>query len=134
VTGTYLLDANVLIALTLTDHEHHQRAASWAAGVDRIALCPIVEGSLIRFLVRLGQSPTTANALLERLYSSPRCEFWPDAISYRDADLDHVVGHRQVTDAYLATSAAARHAQLATFDRALAEAVPMHVVLIPQLR
>ena len=53
MTQTHLLDANALFALTLTDHEHHQRASSWAAGVDRIALCPVVEGSLIRFLVRL---------------------------------------------------------------------------------
>lgn len=131
MTQAHLLDANALIALTLTDHEHHQRAAAWAATVDRIALCPIVEGSLIRFLVRLGQSQATAKALLDGLYASPRCEFWPDTISYRDADLDHVVGHRQVTDAYLAAAAATRHARLATFDRALAAAVPMHVVLIP---
>jgi len=131
VTKTHLLDANALIALTLTDHEHHQRAAAWAATVDRIALCPIVEGSLIRFLVRLGPGQATARGLLDRLYASPRCEFWPDTLSYRDADLDHVVGHRQVTDAYLAATAAARHAQLATFDRGLAEAIPLHVVLIP---
>lgn len=131
MTSTHLLDANALIALTLTDHEHHERAASWAAGMDHIALCPIVEGSLIRFLVRLGQSQSTAKALLAELYASPRCEFWPDALSYSQADLRHVVGHRQVTDAYLAALAAANNATLATFDQALAQAVPQHVVLIP---
>jgi toxin-antitoxin system PIN domain toxin len=127
----HLLDANALIALTLTDHEHHQRAASWVAAVDRIALCPMVEGALIRFLVRLGQSQATAMAVLDGLYAEPRCEFWSDAISYRDADLNHVVGHRQVTDTYLAATAAVRQARLATFDRALAEALPAHVTLIP---
>lgn len=131
MTPAYLLDANALIALTLTDHEHHQRAASWAAGVDHIALCPIVEGSLIRFLVRLGQSQATAKAVLDGLHASPRCEFWPDALSYRHVDLGHVVGHRQVTDAYLAALAASNHALLATLDQALAQAVPQHVVLIP---
>jgi toxin-antitoxin system PIN domain toxin len=131
VTSSHLLDANALIALTLTDHEHHQRAASWAATADRIALCPIAEGALVRFLLRLGQSQATARALLDGLYANPRCEFWPDAISYRDADLGHVVGHRQVTDAYLAATAAARQARLATFDRALAAAIPAHVALIP---
>jgi toxin-antitoxin system PIN domain toxin len=131
VTPTHLLDANALIALTLTDHEHHDRAASWAAGVDHIALCPVVEGSLIRFVVRLGQSQSTAKALLDGLYSSPRCEFWPDAISYRQADMRHVIGHRQVTDAYLAALAASKHALLATFDQALAQEAPEHVVLIP---
>jgi hypothetical protein len=41
VSAAYLLDANALIALVLADHEHHPRAAAWAAKVDRIALCPI---------------------------------------------------------------------------------------------
>ena len=131
MTEAFLLDANALIALTLTDHEHHRRAASWVTTVDRIALCPIVEGSLVRFLVRLGQGQPTAKALLDGLYASPRCEFWPDAISYREADLGHVVGHRQVTDAYLVAVAASRDARVATFDRGLAEAVPMRVALIP---
>ena len=131
MTPTHLLDANALIALTLTDHEHHQRAASWIASVERIALCPIVEGSLIRFLVRLGQSQSTAKTLLDGLYASQRCEFWPDTLSYRQADLRHVVGHRQVTDAYLSALAASHHARLATFDQALAQVAPQHVVLIP---
>ena len=131
MTPPHLLDANALIALTLTDHEHHERAASWAASVDQIALCPVVEGALVRFLVRLGQSQATAKALLDGLYSSPRCEFWPDAISYRQADLGHVTGHRQVTDGYLAALAASNNALLATFDEALAREVPQHVVLIP---
>lgn len=131
MTPTHLLDANALIALTLTDHEHHQRAASWAASGNRIALCPVVEGSLVRFLVRLGQSQSTAKAVLEGLYASPRCEFWPDALSYHHADMDHVVGHRQVTDAYLSALAASNNGLLATFDQALAQAIPKHVVLIP---
>lgn len=131
MTPTHLLDANALIALTLTDHEHHERVASWSAGVDHMALCPVVEGSLIRFLVRLGQSPATAKAVLDGLHASPRCEFWSDALSYRHADLGHVVGHRQVTDAYLAALAASNDAVLVTLDEALARAVPQHVVLIP---
>ena len=105
--------------------------ASWAATAERIALCPIVEGALIRFLIHLGQSQATAKTLLDNLYASPRFEFWPDAISYGRADLAHVIGHRQVTDAYLVATAAARHAQLVTFDQALAEAMPQHVALIP---
>jgi toxin-antitoxin system PIN domain toxin len=128
---THLLDANALIALSLAEHEHHQRATSWAAGVDRLALCPIVEGALARFLIRLGQSPSTAMALLEGFHASPRCEFWPDDIAYREADLGHVTGHRQVTDAYLAALAAAHHGLLATFDQALAEALPQRTTLIP---
>jgi hypothetical protein len=42
-----------------------------------------------------------------------------------------VVGHRQVTEAYLAALAATNNALLATLDEAVAQAVPHHVVLIP---
>lgn len=131
MSTTYLLDANALIALVLADHEHHDRAVAWATTVDQIALCPIVEGALIRFLIRAGESQATATATLSAMYASPRCEFWADSISYTAADLKHVVGHRQVTDAYLASLAASRHCRLATFDLALASALPGDVELIP---
>ncbi|HEY5858440.1 MAG TPA: PIN domain-containing protein [Aldersonia sp.] len=57
---TYLLDANVLIALTVAEHEHHERASAWAATISRFAVCPIVEGALVRFLVRTGEGIGTA--------------------------------------------------------------------------
>ncbi len=127
----YLLDANALIALVLADHEHHDRAAAWAAKTDRIALCPIVEGALVRFLIRAGESQATAAMTLAAMYTSPRCEFWADSISYTAANLEHVVGHRQVTDAYLASLAASRGGRLATFDHALVNALPSDTELIP---
>ncbi|MGO9960110.1 MAG: TA system VapC family ribonuclease toxin [Solirubrobacteraceae bacterium] len=128
---TYLLDANALIALVLADHEHHDRAAAWAAKVDRIALCPIVEGALVRFLIRAGESRATAAMTLSSLHGSRRSEFWADSISYTAANLDHVVGHRQVTDAYLASLAASHGCRLATFDHALAGVLPNDTELIP---
>lgn len=128
MSATYLLDANALIALVISDHEHHD--AAWAAEVDEIALCPVVEGALIRFLVRMGESYAAAVRALSVLHSSPRCAFWPDSISYTAADLGPVVGHRQVTDAYLAALAASRGCLLATFDRALAEVLPNETELI----
>jgi hypothetical protein len=131
VSTTYLLDANALIALVLADHEHHDRAAAWAAKVDRIALCPIVEGALVRFLIRAGESPATAAMTLYSMHASPRCEFWSDSISYTAANLDHVVGLRQVTDAYLASLAASRRCRLATFDHALVNVRPDDTELIP---
>ncbi len=130
MSATYLLDANVLIALVISDHEHHDRAVRWALGVDEIALCPIVEGALVRFLVRAGEHHATAAATLSGLYASPRCAFWSDSISYTAADLGQVVGHRQVTDAYLAALAASRGCRLATFDQALAEVLPNETELI----
>ncbi|WP_219069961.1 PIN domain-containing protein [Candidatus Mycobacterium methanotrophicum] len=53
---TYLLDASVLIALTVAEHEHHERATRWAAGIEYFAICPIVQGALLRFLLRMGES------------------------------------------------------------------------------
>lgn len=131
MSQAHLLDANALIALALSDHEHHERAANWAAGVDRIAVCPIVEGALFRFLLRLGQSQATVKDWLVRLYAGPGVEFWPDAVSYCDVDLVHVVGHRQVTDAYLVSLARINDGLLATFNRGLQRAAGQHVVLIP---
>jgi len=131
VSTTYLLDANALIALAVADHEHHDRAAAWAAHVERIALCPIVEGALVRFLVRIGESPATAAAVLVEMHASSRCELWEDSVSYTAADLGHVVGHRQVTDAYLAALAASRGGRLVTFDQALATTLAEDVDPIP---
>lgn len=128
---THLLDANALVALVVADHEHHDRAAMWAAGVEKMALCPVVEGALVRYLLRAGESGATASAILSAIHASPRCEFWQDSISYTEADLRHVVGHRQVTDAYLAALAASKGGRLATFDQALARVLPDSTEPIP---
>jgi toxin-antitoxin system PIN domain toxin len=128
--ATYLLDANALIALVVSDHVHHDTVASWAASVDQVALCPVVEGALVRFLVRSGESSATAVRILSGLYNSPRCAFWPDEISYTAVGLGPVVGHRQVTDAYLAALAASQGCRLATLDGGLADAHPDETELI----
>lgn len=127
----HLLDANVLIALTVAEHEHHDRASDWAAGIERFAVCPVVEGALIRFLVRIGERVEYTKALLDAVRAMPRCEFWPDDLSYVDVPLDHVRGHRQVTDGYLAAVATANGGVLATLDEPLAGALPNAVVLLP---
>lgn len=128
----YLLDASVLIALTSAEHEHHARATVWASEVRRFAVCPVVEGALVRFVVRMGGRVTDAQATLAAVRTRRGYEFWPDSESYHDIDLDHVRGHRQVTDAYLlALVKARRGARLATLDEGLARAVPELSILIP---
>jgi predicted nucleic acid-binding protein len=55
---TALLDANVLIALVVAEHVHHDAAAEWLSASDEtFATCPITQGSLIRFLLRRGNPP-----------------------------------------------------------------------------
>lgn len=118
---TVLLDANVLIALLLDDHVHHQAAESWAAShADRIATCPITQGSLIRLVIREGEPAATASALLSALTAASRHEFWADDLPYADVRMAGVIGHRQVTDAYLAQLARNHRGRLATLDEGLA--------------
>lgn len=75
---------------------------------------------LLRILVRGGRDGRSAVAALEGLLAHDRHEFWPDDLPYRRVRMSGVVGHRQVTDAYLAGLARARGARLATFDAGLA--------------
>lgn len=127
----YLLDANVLIAAAIQEHVSHLRVSRWLSTVERIALCPVTEGALVRFLVRIGERASTAAEVVRRWHDMDRCEFWPDSISFRDADLTGIVGHRQVTDAYLAALAVSQGATLATLDEGLAGLWPGATLLIP---
>ena len=119
---TVLLDANVLIALLVDDHVHHVAAENWFAGSSgNFATCPITQGSLIRLLIREGQPAAAARAVLGGTTADPRHEFWPDDVPYTDVPVQGIIGHRQVTDAYLAQLARARGSRLATFDQAIAK-------------
>ena len=130
---TALLDGNVLIALTVEDHVHHQPAEDWmAAQPDRpFATTPITQGTLLRLLIKNGIAADDAIELLEATTVHPNHRFWTDDVPYDAAVLSGVVGHRQVTDAYLAAQARLRSGRLAAFDAGLAAAHPDVVELIP---
>lgn len=129
---TVLLDANVLIALLVDDHVHHAVAENWFAGLrGNFATCPVTQGSVMRLLIREGQPAATAREILAQTAASPRHEFWPDDLAYTDVPVQGIVGHRQVTDAYLAQLARARGARLATFDQALAKLHNDVAALVP---
>lgn len=127
----YLLDADVAIALAVAGHVHHDSANRWLQGVEHAAMSPIVEGALVRYLVRAGVPTSTVSSIVRAAYDDPRIELWPDDVSYGDIDMRHVVGHRQVTDTYLAALAVKRGALLATFDRGLALSLPERTFLVP---
>lgn len=129
---TVLLDANVLIALVVVEHVHHDAAAAWLSASDAtIATCPITQGSLVRFLLRTGQPAGTAREVISALEGALRHEFWPDSVSFASVEMTGVVGHRQVTDAYLAQLARNHNGQLATLDSGLAHLHSDVAVLIP---
>ena len=116
-----LVDGNVLVALTVEDHVHHRQCREWfESHNDQLATCPITQGTLLRFLLRAGVGTHDAMAALRQIQELPHHVFWPDPIGYDASLLVGVIGHRQVTDAYLA--ALARHFDgcLVTLDRGLA--------------
>jgi hypothetical protein len=119
---------------------HHDSAMSWLAELvsdvrekPTLALCAITEGALVRQVLR--DSPadgvSRALALLQAVKSWPSSQFWSDAPSYVDIDWRGVMGHKQVTDAYLAALPRSRNARLASFDRGLAALRPGIVCLVP---
>lgn len=119
----YLLDANVLIALFDADHAHHAPVRAWfIAHTQPFATCPIVEGALTRWIVRLEGRDGTALAVreLRKLAADARHRFWPDDVAYADVAWTGVLGHGQVTDAYLAALARQHNGRVATLDRGFA--------------
>lgn len=122
---TVLLDANVLIAVVVADHVHHDAAEEWfVRRRGRFATCPITQGALIRLMVRHGARPEQAAVVLGGVTGHRAHEFWPDDLDFGDVAMTGVIGHRQVTDAYLAALARHRGGQLATFDQGLATLYP----------
>jgi toxin-antitoxin system PIN domain toxin len=129
---TILLDANVLVALLVDDHVHHGAAENWFVGMSgNFATCPITQGSLMRLLIREGQPASAAREILTGTTADPRHEFWADDVTYADVPTQGIIGHRQVTDAYLAQLARAHASRLATFDQALAKLHPDVAELVP---
>ncbi len=117
-----LLDGNVLLALVSQGHVHHAAAQRWfVAEKPLFATCPITQGTLLRLAMRLeAVSVEAALDTLAQLTTHPRHVFWPDNLSYAEVQWHGVMGHRQVTDAYLAALARQHQGKLATFDRGLA--------------
>ena len=128
---TFLLDANVLIPLCFPEHLHHPSAVKWLRQNPNFAVCPITQGSLVRFLVRtFADGSQVAEVSLQRLAQMVGYEFWPDNLSFGSMSLSRVSGHNQVTDAYLVALAGTRNSKLATFDVALG-AIHEDSVVIP---
>jgi uncharacterized protein len=124
---TFLLDANVLIALIDPAHVQHDEAHNWFAktGKKSWATCPMTENAVLRIVgdSRYPSSPgNPANvaATLELLLDLPGHVFWPDSLSIFDKariDTSHLLSPRQITDSYLLALAVKNGGQLATFDR-----------------
>lgn len=123
-----LLDVNVLVALFVTDHEHHELALNWfaaQAATGGWATCAVTELGVIRVCAQLsgGDWPpeVTADRLLMLTASNREYVWWADAVS--PAVLPEVRSAskaKYVTDRYLLGLARRNGGQLVTFDRQLA--------------
>lgn len=133
-TGAVLLDANVLIALAWAQHVHHDLAHHWfaAARTRAWATCPLTQLAFVRIssnptIIRDARSPAEAAALLRQLTGLPNHLFWPDRLDLaRLTAFESVtlIGHRQVTDAYLLELARVNNGRVATLDQGLGESLP----------
>ncbi len=128
----FLADGNLLIALTVVEHVHHDAATAWFESEEpQLATCPITQGTLLRFLLREGIPTADATGALDQLRERDWHHFWPDLLQYESSQLAGVIGHRQVTDAYLVALARHHQGMLATFDRGLAALHGDAVKLLP---
>jgi len=129
-----LLDVNVLIALSFTDHVHHRLTTRWFADSNpQFATCPLTQSALVRFTLRsFPSAPSTAKRLLEELISMDAHEFWPDDFPCQSLPWKLIFGHRQVTDAYLVSLAKHHGGRLATLDKTLVAIFPGALLITGQ--
>jgi uncharacterized protein len=124
-----LLDVNVLVALLVPEHQHHDAAIEWFAAEANQgwATCAVTELGVIRVCAQLPGVPwppdTTADRLLLLTAASREYEFWPDAISPATmAEVRTATTAKQITDRYLLGLAGRHGGRVITFDRGLAAA------------
>lgn len=128
---TVLLDGQFLAALVITEHEHHDRVGQWLAAQPDFAICPMSEAALLRFLLRLGESPQTGLEVLTRIRQHPDCTFWPDDLSLAELPAEQLDTADHLTTSYLVALARAKGAKLATYDPVLAARFPADTELLP---
>jgi toxin-antitoxin system PIN domain toxin len=123
----HLLDANALIALLWPRHEHHDRLRRWFSrhAAQGWATCAFTQSALVRIVCQpafAGQAlgVSEVSELLMRNAAHPGHRLL--AMDFGMAEVlgcctGGVVGHRQVTDAWLLTLAVRRAMKLLTLDR-----------------
>jgi toxin-antitoxin system PIN domain toxin len=122
---TYLLDVNLLLALSDPMHVHHEPAHGWFAkkGRQAWATCPLTENGFVRIAShpnypnRPGEV-TAVVAILRELCETPGHHFWAEDLSILQLlEPDAIITHVQVTDVYLLGLAVHRKGKLATLDQ-----------------
>lgn len=121
-----LLDVNVLIALFDAGHVHHELAMSWLESEIQHgwASCPLTQNGCIRIMSQPNYpAALPARQIAERLAEAAASAdhlFWPADVSLLEngvVEWEQLLGHRQVTDAYLLALAMRHGGRLVTLDR-----------------
>mgnify|MGYP002414120338 CR=1 FL=1 len=88
----------------------------------------------MRLHLQFSPHPSSAAAwhALRAVAEHPAHVFWDDGSSYLEIDPSAVLGHRQVTDAWLAALARRHRGRVATFDAAFASTHVDVVDLLPE--
>jgi uncharacterized protein len=123
----YLLDTNLLIALLWPSHERHDVAVKWFTRhrAKGWATCPITQAGFVRIVSnpafsRDAVQPREAIQVLSANTAAKDHAFWADALPVAEAVAftgARLMGHQQVTDAYLLGLAIRRGGILATLDQ-----------------
>ena len=126
----YLLDTNLLIALLWPSHERHELALKWFTRhrAKGWATCPMTQAGFVRIVSnpafsRDAVQPREAVQVLSANTAAKDHTFWPDALPLSEAVAFagvRLMGHQQVTDAYLLGLAIGRGGVLATLDQRIA--------------
>ena len=126
----YLLDTNVLISLLWSSHAQHEAAVRWFTRhrARRWATYALTEAGFVRIVSnpafpRDAVAPREASGLLAANTAARDHVFWPDALPFAAAAAcagQLLVGHQQVTDAYLLGLALEQGGALATLDHRIA--------------
>jgi toxin-antitoxin system PIN domain toxin len=121
----YLLDINLLLALTDPMHVHHEAAHLWFAdkGPKGWATCPLTENGYLRITShpkypnRPGNVPAVFS-ILRQVCETPGHHFWAEDLSILNIlKPDAVITHGQITDVYLLGLAVHKRGKLATLDQ-----------------
>jgi len=129
VSVASLLDVNVLVASVYEWHSSHKQAHAWwrQSSGRPWASCSLTEAGFVRIISSRSfhQNPVAvgeAIQLLAELTQRPGHRFWPMDINLQDTVQPfekRLVGHQQVTDAYLLGLAVQNRGQLVTLDRGI---------------
>ncbi len=127
--ASHLLDVNALIALLWEDHRFHGTMARWFTRHAKAgwSTCAITQSGFIRVMLQpaLSQHGRTLAELADLLahnVAQPSHQQLPLDFAFTDVMAcctGGVVGHRQITDAYLLTAAMRAGMKLLTFDSGL---------------